>query len=171
MTPRDANSENSDGAARARDGVASFERTRDSFLITTDARRFDIDAIHAYLARSYWAEAIPRETVVRAIAGSLCFGLFDGARQIGFARTVTDRATFAYLADVYVLEEYRGRGLGKWLTQTVLAHPELQGLRRWMLVTRDAHGLYASFGFTPPANPGGYMEIARPGLYKNQNEE
>lgn len=145
-----------------------FEVARGAFVITTDASRFDLDAITAFLARSYWAEAIPREIVARAIAGSLAFGLFDGARQIGFARAVTDRATFAYLADVYVLEEYRGRGLGKWLTETVLSHPELQGLRRWVLVTRDAHRLYAGFGFTPPANPAGYMEIARPGIYKTR---
>jgi ribosomal protein S18 acetylase RimI-like enzyme len=125
----------------------------------------DVDAIHAYLTRSYWAEGIPKDLVARSMAGSLCFGLFDEERQIGFARVVTDRATYAYLCDVYVLEDYQDRGLGTWMMRELMAHPELQGLRRFGLVTRDAHGLYEKFGFTPLANPGGYMEIARPGLY------
>jgi GNAT superfamily N-acetyltransferase len=125
----------------------------------------DVDAVHAYLVRSYWAEGIPREVVARAVAGSLCFSLKLGGQQIGFARAVTDRATFAYLADVYVLEEFRGRGYARRLMEAVVAHPDLQGLRRFVLVTRDAHGLYARFGFTPLARPEGYMEVARPGLY------
>jgi GNAT superfamily N-acetyltransferase len=139
--------------------------TRDRYTITTDPARLDVDAIHAYLARSYWAEGIPRELVQRSIDNSLCFGLFDGMRQVGFARVITDRATFAYLCDVYVLEEHRGAGLGKWLIETVMSHPEVQGLRRWMLMTRDAHGLYAQHGFTPLAKPPACMELARPGLY------
>jgi GNAT superfamily N-acetyltransferase len=106
------------------------------------------------------------ELVERSIANSLCFALFDGERQVGFARVVTDRATFAYLCDVYVLEECRGRGLGKWLVEEVGAHPDLQGLRRFVLVTKDAHSLYASLGFQPLAKPAGFMEIAVPGIYK-----
>jgi GNAT superfamily N-acetyltransferase len=139
---------------------------RETFEITTEPARMDVDAIHAYLRRSYWAEGIPRAIVERAIAGSLNFGLFDGAAQIGFARVVTDRATYAYLCDVYVLEAYQGRGLGTWLIQTVFAHPDLQGLRRLMLATRDAHGLYRKVGFTALAHPDRHMEIARPGIYK-----
>jgi GNAT superfamily N-acetyltransferase len=139
--------------------------SRDSFRITTNVEEMDLDAIHAYLTRSYWAEGISRDLVGRSMAGSLCFGLLDGERQIGFARVVTDRATYAYLCDVYVLEEYQGRGLGTRMMRELMAHPDLQGLRRWGLVTRDAHGLYEKFGFTAPANPAGMMEIARPGMY------
>ena len=145
--------------------MSAVENTRGPFRITTDPASMDLDAIHAYLSHSYWAEGIPKDLVRRAMAGSLCFGLFDGIRQIGFARMITDRATYAYLCDVYVLESYQRQGLGQWLMETVMAHPDLQGLRRMGLVTRDAHGLYARFGFGPLANSGGYMEIARPGLY------
>jgi ribosomal protein S18 acetylase RimI-like enzyme len=143
------------------------EARRGSLSISTDPGRLDIDAVHAYLTRSYWATGIPRHLVERSLQGSLCFGLFDGAHQIGLARVVTDRATFAYLCDVYVLDAYRGRGLGKWLMESVVAHPDLQGLRRFVLVTRDAHGLYEQFGFTPLARPGSYMEILRPDAYAN----
>jgi GNAT superfamily N-acetyltransferase len=136
------------------------------FLITTDVDRQDIEAIHAYLTRSYWAAGVPLEVVERSVRGSLC--LFDGGRQIGFARAITDRATYAYLADVYVLEAYRGRGLGTWLVETVMAHPDLQGLRRFALATRDAHGLYARFGFAPLAVPERHMEIARPDIYRRE---
>lgn len=142
------------------------EERQDNFLISTDPSRLDAHAIHAYLDRSYWAAGIPVEVVERAIRGSLCFGLYDGDRQIGFARTVTDRATFAYLADVYVLESYRGRGLSKWMMRVIMAHPDLQGLRRFSLATKDAHGLYAQFGFTPLAHPDRHMEIARPDVYR-----
>ena len=109
--------------------------------------------MHAFLSRSFWAEGIPRETVAKAVANSLCFGLFDGTSQVGLARVVTDRATFGYLCDVYVLETHRGQGLGKWLIETVMAHPDLQGLRRFQLVTRDAHGLYAGTVSTRQVNP------------------
>jgi GNAT superfamily N-acetyltransferase len=136
------------------------------FTITTDPARVDRDAVHAYLARSYWAEGIPRDVVDRSIESSIPFSLFDGDRQVGFARVVTDRATFAYMADVYVLEDYRGIGLGVWLVETIMAHPDLQGLRRWVLVTRDAHGLYEKFGFRVPEKPERYMEIARPNVYR-----
>ena len=133
--------------------------------MTTDAAAMDLNAIHAYLTRSYWSEGISKELVARAMAGSLCFGLLDGGRQIGFARVITDKATYAYLCDVYVLEEYQGRGLGTWMMQELMTHPDLQGLRRFGLVTRDAHGLYEKFGFALLANPDGHMEIARPGIY------
>ena len=141
------------------------EYRKDAYWITTDTHKLDIDAIHAYLGRSFWAEGIPKETVATAIANSLCFGLFDGDEQIGLARVVTDRATFAYLCDVYVLETHRGRGLGKWLIETVMAHPDLQGLRRFQLVTRDAHGLYSRHGFATPINPERHMEIFKHGMY------
>ena len=146
-------------------------REHDEFLVSTDSARLDLDAIHAFLSSSYWAEGIPRAVVERAITGSICFGLFHGERQVGFARVITDRATFAYLADVYVLEDYRGRGLGTWLIETVIAHPDLHGLRRFVLVTRDAHGLYEKFGFTALARPEYYMESHRPDVYQRSQPE
>ena len=130
-----------------------------TYDISTDPRRLQLDAIHAYLTRSYWSPGIPKELVERAIANSLCFGIYLGQAQVGFARVVTDKATFAYLSDVYVLEEHRGQGLSKRLVETIQAHPELQGLRRFLLATKDAHGLYAQFGFAPPASPENLMEI------------
>jgi GNAT superfamily N-acetyltransferase len=145
-----------------------FERRRGRFLITTDPARIDVDAAHAFLDRSYWAEGIPKELLAKAIASSLCFALLDGDRQVGLARVVTDRATFAYLCDVYVLEDHRGAGLGKWLIEELLTHPDLQGLRRLVLATRDAHGLYARFGFEAPKNPQVYMEIVRPDIYRQR---
>ena len=135
------------------------------FLISTDRSKLDVDVIHGFLTRSYWAEGIPRETVARAIENSLCFGVYNGAEQVGFARVISDFATYAYLADVFILEPYRERGLGKELVATVMAHPELQGLRRWSLGTRDAHGLYAQFGFIALENPSRMMEIADPEVY------
>jgi GNAT superfamily N-acetyltransferase len=135
------------------------------YSITTDPDRLDIDAIHEYLSRSFWAEGIPKDTVARSVANSLCFGLLDGGRQVGLARVVTDRATYAYLCDVYVLESHRGLGLGKWLIETVMAHPDLQGLRRFQLVTRDAHGLYSRHGFDAPLHPERHMEIFRHRMY------
>lgn len=143
-----------------------FEKQYGEYRITTDPSSINLKAVHAYLAGAYWSEEIPQDIVARAIESSLCFSLLNGDRQIGFARVVTDRATFAYLCDVYVLEEYRGKGLGKWLIGEVMSHPDLQGLRRFILLTRDAHGLYSQFGFTSLGNPDSYMEIARPGIYK-----
>jgi len=137
--------------------------------ITTDPARIDLDAVHAYISRSYWAEGIPKDLLAKAIAGSLCFSLFDGDEQVGFARVVTDRATFAYLCDVYVLEAYQGRGHGTRLMEKVVAHPDLAGLRRVVLVTRDAHRLYERFAFVPLAHPERYMEIARHGIYKTRS--
>jgi GNAT superfamily N-acetyltransferase len=143
-----------------------MEKRRGNFLISTDPDRIDIEAVHAYLSRSYWAEGIPIETVAKFIRESLCFGLFDSSAQVGFARVITDKATFAYLCDVYVIEPYQGQGLGVWLMETVCSHPDLQGLRRFVLVTRDAHRLYEKFGFTPLANAARYMEIVRLDIYK-----
>jgi GNAT superfamily N-acetyltransferase len=146
------------------------ERERDGYVISTAPERLDLDAIHAYLVRSYWSEGIPKGVVERSIQGSLCFGLYKGNEQVGFARVISDRATFAYLCDVYVLESERGKGLSKWLLETLLEHPDLANLRRFTLATRDAHGLYARYGFTPLARPQIFMEIARPGLYKQAAE-
>lgn len=126
-----------------------YSVTTDNFLISTDPALLQVDVVHDYLSNhSYWAAKIPREIVVRAINNSLCFGVYEGNKQIGFARTVTDMATFAYLADVFILPAWRGKGLSKWLMETIQGHPELQGLRRWMLGTRDAHGLYEQFGWS-----------------------
>lgn len=135
------------------------------YEVSDDPARLDVDAVHAYLARSDWAEGIPRETVERALDGSLCFGLYAGAEQVGLARVVTDRATFAYLCDVYVLEAHRGQKLAVWLMECVMAHPDVQGLRRWMLATHDAHGLYRRFGFHGPERPDRLMELKRPAAY------
>ena len=143
------------------------EYRKGAFTISTDPARLDIDAIHAFLSQSsYWAEGVPRDVVTRAVAHSLCFGVYDGDRQIGLARVVTDRATYAYLCDVYILEDYRGNGLGKWLIECVGAHPDLQGLRRFTLATRDAHSLYARFGWQPLKSPERHMEITNPDVYK-----
>jgi GNAT superfamily N-acetyltransferase len=144
------------------------EWRRGEYSISTDPSRLDRPAIREFLAASYWSPEIPQDVVDRAIEGSLSFGLYEGKKQIGFARAVTDRATFAYVADVYVLEEYRGRGLARWLMETVLAHPDLQGLRRWMLITRDAHALYRGVGFVDAARPDRIMEIARPDIYRER---
>ena len=141
----------------------------DELRLSTDPAEMDVVAIHASLSGLYWAEQIPIETVRRAIAGSLPFGIFDGGRQVAFARVVTDRATFAYVADVYVLEDYRGRGLAARMLRAMLAHPELQGLRRWVLATRDAHGLYAKFGFVPVQGSDRYMEKVDRDVYKRQS--
>jgi GNAT superfamily N-acetyltransferase len=138
---------------------------RGEYSISTDPTRLDVEAIHSYLARAYWCEGIPRQTLERAIANSLCFGLFQGQDQVGLARVITDSATYAYLCDVYVLEDHRGKGLGKWLVQCVMAHPALQGLRRFSLATRDAHGLYRQFGFRELSQPESMMEILRPNIY------
>ena len=137
------------------------------FLISTDRSKLDLDVIHKFLARSYWAEGIPRETVERSIENSLCFGVYDNARQIGFARVISDFATYGYVADVFILEPYRERGLGKELMASIMAHPDLQGLRRWSLGTRDAQGLYAQFGFKPVVNTRArtVMEIVDPEIY------
>jgi GNAT superfamily N-acetyltransferase len=137
------------------------------YEITCDAERLDVDAIHGFLSQSYWSADIPRAVVERAIANSLCFGVFYERAQVGFARVVTDKATFAYLADVYILPEHRGKGLSRRLLERVVRHPDLQGLRRMLLATRDAHGLYAKFGFKPLARPERIMEIHEPSVYSS----
>jgi len=138
------------------------------YEISTDQARLDLRAVHAYLLRSYWSPGIPLETVERAARNSLCFGVYEkvGGAQVGFTRVVTDYATFAYLCDVYVLEEHRGRGLSKWMMSETMTHPALTGARRAMLATRDAHGLYRQFGFIVAGAAGNLMEVVRPDIYR-----
>lgn len=142
-----------------------MEWTKDSFRITTDKSQIDIELVHQFLSGSYWAAGIPLAVVKKSIEGSLCFSVFEGEKQVGFARVVTDEATFAYLADVFIVEEFRGRGLSKWLMQVILDHPDLQGLRRFMLATRDAHQLYRQFGFTDIADCSRLMQRHNPDVY------
>jgi GNAT superfamily N-acetyltransferase len=138
------------------------EWQRGEYLLSTDARRLDVDVIHRFLSEeSYWAPGIARELVERSIENSICFGLYEGGRQVGFARVITDRAAFAYLADVFVLPHHRGRGLGKWLIEMVLSYPDLQNLRRFFLGTADAHSLYERYGFRP-IDPARMMELRGP---------
>ena len=132
--------------------------------MSTDPARLDVGAIHGYLEGSYWARGIPRAVVERSLRNSLAFGVYEGAQLVGFARVVTDLSTFAYVGDVFVLEPYRGRGLSKWLMECMVEHPDLRDLRRWHLVTRDAQGLYAKFGFEEPP-PGKHMERRRQNPY------
>jgi GNAT superfamily N-acetyltransferase len=132
--------------------------TRGDYTISTDPARLDADAIYGYLSRSYWASARPREMAELSLRHSLNFGVYHGSTQVGLARIITDYATFAYLCDVFILEEHQGNGLGKWLIDTLLNDPSLQNIRRFMLATRDAHGLYAQFGFTPTVKPENWME-------------
>jgi len=139
-----------------------FEARREQFLISTDPARLDLDAIADMLTRAYWASGRSRERTERALQNSLVFGVYDGEKQIGLARVVTDYAIFAYLCDVFILEDYRANGLGKWLMETIFSHPDLQGLRRWTLATRDAHELYRRYGFDALTNPDGWMERFRP---------
>ncbi|SKA41309.1 Acetyltransferase (GNAT) domain-containing protein [Chitinophaga eiseniae] len=136
------------------------------YTVSTDKNRLDISVIHDFLAKeSYWAQNIPVSVVEKALAGSLCFGLYHRDRQIGFARLITDQASFAYLADVFVVKEQRGKGLSKMLMHAILEHPELQTLRRWLLVTQDAHELYRQFGFTEVPNPEKFMQLHNPNIY------
>ena len=144
------------------------EWRRGEYTISADPARLDVEAIHGYLTRSYWAENIPIEIVRRSLQYSVNFCIFHGDTLAGFGRVVTDRATFGYLGDVFVLEPHRGKGLSKWLMECVLAHPELQGFRRWVLLTRDAHGLYRQFGFQGLAKPDRYMERWEPGIYQSK---
>jgi GNAT superfamily N-acetyltransferase len=141
------------------------EWQRGEYTVTTDPARVDIGLVHGYLADSYWAKGIPLEVVRRSIANSLNFSVYHGAEQVGFARVITDYATFAYVGDVFVLEPHRGRGLSKWVMELIVSHPGLQGFRRWVLLTRDAHGLYRQFGFTAIAAPDRYMERWTPDAY------
>lgn len=139
---------------------------RDGYRLSFAPQDIDARAAHAFLRGAYWSEGIPLAVVERSIANSLCIALHaDGEGQVGFARVVTDRATFAYLCDVYVLDAHRGRGLATWMLEALFAHADLQGLRRFMLFTRDAHAVYTGHGFVPLATPQRGMEIVRPGLY------
>ena len=143
-----------------------MEWNKDKFTVTDRREELDIDFIHGFLSNiSYWSKGIPKDIVVKSLDNSLCFGLFEGDRQIGFGRAVTDKATFAYLADVFVLEGDRGQGLGKWLVDCMLVHPDIAGLRRWMLATADAHELYRKYGFTSLENPERLMERVDSDLY------
>lgn len=139
-----------------------IEVHRDNFTISTDPSRLDRDAIAGFLARAYWAAGRPRGHTERALDHSLVFGLYDGDRQIGLARVVSDYAVFAYLCDVFIHEEYRGHGLGKWLIETAMEHPELKDVRRWLLVTTDAHGLYQQYGFKTIEYPERWMQNFKP---------
>lgn len=145
-----------------------IEHRRGDFLISTDRDRLDLDVIHECLTNCYWAKGIPREIVARSIEHALCFGVYDGKAQVGFARVISDFATIAYLGDVFVLESHRGRGLGKWMMECIMQHRALQGLRRWILLTRDAHGFYSEFGFTPLKSPDRYMELHQPDVYETR---
>jgi hypothetical protein len=177
-------------AARVSDTEAIVEYRRGEFLISTDPERLSLDVVYEFLTHCYWAEGIPREVVRRSVEHALCFGVYESSGevspglakearpgapaalvqadlvQVGFARVITDFATIAYVGDVFVLETHRGRGLGKWLMQCIAGHPALQNLRRWILTTRDAHGLYSQVGFTPLKMPERFMELHRPDVYK-----
>jgi GNAT superfamily N-acetyltransferase len=151
-------------------GDAPFELVAGAFSVSTDRRRLDVDRIHAYLSqRSYWAKGIPRAVVERSIENSIAFGLHGEAGMIGFGRVISDRATFAYLSDIYVEEEFRGRGLSKLIVRAMKEHPAFAGIRRWSLVTRDAHALYRQFGFVEAAKPKSYMEILVDNAYGGES--
>lgn len=140
---------------------------KEEFTISTDKSNLSLEYIHDYLSnQSYWAKGIPFDIVKRSVEGAMCFGVYTNGQQIGFARVITDAATFAYLADVFIDEAWRGRGLSKWLMEVILSHPDLQDLRGFMLATRDAHELYRKFGFTDIDNPGRFMRKANPDIYK-----
>jgi GNAT superfamily N-acetyltransferase len=160
MSPRAPDQESTRNAT-----AAEWRHGTEPFTVTCDPARMDRVMIADFLASSYWAKGIPQATVERSLAHSLCFALLDGDRQIGFARVISDYATIAYLGDVFVLPEYRGKGLAGWLMECITCHPQLQGLRRWILATRDAHGLYEEFGFKPLAQPEVFMERHDPNVY------
>ena len=139
------------------------------YRISTNQSDLDLDVIYSFISQSYWASGIPKQTLRKAISNSLCFGVYrDSGEQVGFARMITDKATFAYLADVFILEESRGLGLSKWLMETIIIHPDLQGLRRMLLSTRDAHSLYSQYGFKAIENPESLMQILQPNIYQEQ---
>ncbi|MEO6548394.1 MAG: GNAT family N-acetyltransferase [Ferruginibacter sp.] len=142
---------------------------KENFVISTDQSKLDILYIHGFLENSYWAEGIPLDTVKRSISGTVCFGVYEGEKQVGFARVITDKSTFGYLADVFIDDHYRGHGLSKWLMECIMNHPDLQGFRSWQLATRDAHGLYAKFGFKPLENPETIMRKHNPGVYTKKS--
>jgi GNAT superfamily N-acetyltransferase len=141
------------------------EWTRGDLTVSTDRARLDLDAIHGFLASSYWAAGMPRADLEQAVRNSLVFGVYDGTKQVGFARAITDLATYAYLSDVFVVESHRGQGISKWLMECIMAHPDLQRLRRFALFTRDAQGLYERYGFGPARGSSTYMERWTPDVY------
>ena len=143
------------------------EYRQGNFIISTDPKKLDMDQVHSFLVTTYWAREIPKEIVANSFKNSLAFGVYTGDQQVGVARVITDYTTFAYLADVFIQPEYRGQGLAKWLIHCIMSHPKLQGLRRWLLATSDAHGLYGNFGFVQTESPENFMEIWRPDIYKN----
>jgi GNAT superfamily N-acetyltransferase len=146
--------------------------TKGEFIISTDKSKLDLSVIHDYLSNhAYWSRHIPFETVKKASENSLNFGLFKNGTQIGYARVISDFATIAYLGDVFILPEYRGKGLSKWMMELIMSHPNLQGLRRWILLTRDAHNLYKQYGWEPVAKPEAWMEIHTRGIYQSKIEE
>ena len=152
--------------------MSVLEHRHGPYLISDDPARLDAIAIHAYLTRAYWSENIPLETVQRALHGSLCIGAYtEAGGQVGLVRIISDHATYAYLCDVYVLEEHRGHGLSKAMLALTLHHPRLQGLRSWNLRTRDAHGLYTRFGFKPLEHPESYLALRFPDIYRQQDED
>jgi len=140
-----------------------------AYHISTDKALLDISYIHQFLSHSYWAENIPIETVQQSVNHSMCFGVYEGSRQVGFARVITDHATFGYLADVFIDEGCRGLGLSKMLMEAIMADPQLQGFRVWQLATRDAHGLYARYGFKIPDNPERIMRKVEADIYKKKD--
>jgi GNAT superfamily N-acetyltransferase len=172
------------------DSDVAMEYRRGDFLISTDPARLDLDLIHDFLTHCYWAKGIPREVVARSVEHALCFGIYEESprlakegrpfdlaqgkhgtsAQVGFARVISDFATIAYVGDVFVLETHRGRGLGKWMMECIVEHPALQNLRRWILTTRDAHGLYSQVGFSPVKMPERFMEVYRPDVYSTTQE-
>jgi len=149
---------------------AADEFRKGEFTVSTDPALIELDVVHWFLTECYWAKDIPREVVARSIENSLCFGVYAQGKQVGFARVISDYATYAYIGDVFVLESFRSQGLGKWLMECIMQHPRLQGLRRWSLITRDAHGLYAQLGFEPLKNPQNYMELHRPDVYQQTGQ-
>jgi GNAT superfamily N-acetyltransferase len=143
-----------------------MELRKNGYMISTDKVRLDREVLHRFLSEeSYWAKNRTWDQTETAIENSICFGVYEGERQVGFAGVITDKATFAYLGDVFILEEFRGRGISKWLMETIVSHPEIQGLRRWVLATLDAHGLYEQFGFSALKFPDRWMERAAPDAY------
>ena len=146
-----------------------FEEKRDNFLISTDKTKLDINVVYNYLTNSYWAEGIPLETVKKSIDNSDCFGVYENDKLVGFARVISDNATIGYLGDVFFLEPYRGKGLSEWLIECIMKHPELQGFRRWILLTRDAHELYRKYGFKDIIKPERYMELTNSDVYKKNS--
>jgi GNAT superfamily N-acetyltransferase len=148
-----------------------IETRQDDYLMSTDPAKLDAEAVHAFLTNAYWCQGISLALLKKALANSLCFGIYHQDKQVGLSRVVTDYATYAYLCDVYVLEEHRGKGLGHWMVECIMTHPELQNLRRFTLATRDAHGIYAAFGFSSPRAPERQMERHDPDVYKRMAAE